>query len=696
MQKCIILGQSLMNKLQSIEHPIAEFILKSAEEKEQLDVDFSYFDFIKDEGKISFLKSRWEGDGKEFDSPRRETMKIGRLIIALSQKKNKTFHDKEIEDFVNKYKIFQQDSHFEIFKGKNIPKWYNESKYDTSGEPGASLYNSCMRHKDCKEYFAIYEKHPNVSLLCLLSADKKLQGRAILWEDINLDGEKVSFLDRIYTYKYSAEAIFKDYAIKNEWWFKTKQSNSSHRITNGKKDINNFELSTFLPKNVEWDSVAKPYMDTMRFVKEDVVNGEIVEYLSSNGDDQNYKQYWTQTSGSHNINNSYLGIKDSSTALYQYFKAPVTIINSKEMECNNSKYRVENNNTIRKFVSNKFIENKNRFINIDNVDKYIEYINISSVMLNENTKDIVLKNIHNVSSLSDNIIDYLEPEHKQEYIKEFLQKNISYLKNLRTLSLNKIKVLPSLRESIERHRWPEQMSILIDQVFSYEHERIDGYRIRTPENNYSIPSKDVEVIKLNIDFDKSDNEVIEQISTLFSNGTINLSNILKSINVFKMGDKVLCTNRNSAFYNVQGVIKEFLNNEPRIGVSFKENKGGHGHDLSNSGRAKTRAGYGYYMYETELRSLDIFIDTEYYKFFNLLTDENKLKYIKNEVLHSISQEDIKKFDKDSQLEMVYMDIKNLPERFGHTDILEIINNMSEYEMITSNKFYFIKEKTPIL
>ncbi len=694
MQKCIILGQSLMNKLQSIDHPIAEFILKCAEEKEQLDVDFSYFDFIKDEGKISFLKNRWEGDGKEFDSSRRETMKIGRLIIALSQKKNMTFHDKEIEDFVNKYKIFQQDSHFEIFKGKNIPKWYNESKYDKSGEANASLYNSCMRHKECKDYFSIYEKHPNVSLLCLLSADKKLQGRAILWENITLDGEKIFFLDRIYTYKYSAEAIFKDYAIKNGWWFKNKQSNSCHIITNGIKDISDFELRTHLPKNVEWDSVSKPYMDTMKFVKEDVVNGDIIEYLSSNGDDQNYKQYWTQTSGNHNTNNSYLSIKDSSTALYQHFKSPVTIISAKQMECNNNEYKVENHYTIRKFVSDKFVENKSRFISIDNINEYIEHINIPLVVANENSRDIIIKNIHNISSLNDNIIDYLEPEDKHNYIKTFLQKNINYLKNLKNLSLNKIKILPSLRESVERNGWPEQMNTLIDQIFTYEYERANDYRIRTSRSHYSIPSKDVEVIKHDINFNKSDNEIIEQIANLFSNDTISILNIFKSINNFKIGDKVVCINRGSVFYNVQGIIKEFINNEPKIGIAFKENKGGH--NLNNSGKPKTRQGYGYYMYQTEVRTLDIYVDTDYYKFFSLLSNENKLKYIKNEVIQYITHEDIKKFDKESQLEMLYLDIKNLPDRFDHNKILNILNNMSEYEMINSNKFYFIKEKTPNL
>ena len=161
-------------------------------------------------------------------------MKIGRLVRALLRSANVAFTDKDIEDFTNQYKAtydFAKDAlkQFDIVKGDKIAYWYDEENYV---DGGGSLNNSCMASVG-SDYFDIYTQNSQVSLVILYGdggsiesekyTDSKIKGRAILW-DAKLDGQPIKFMDRIYTTLDADAELFKQFAEKNGWWFKKRQS----------------------------------------------------------------------------------------------------------------------------------------------------------------------------------------------------------------------------------------------------------------------------------------------------------------------------------------------------------------------------------------------------------------------------------------------------------------------------------------
>lgn len=187
------------------------------------------------------------------------TIKIGRFInkiVDIFFKENpnttfdrKDFNDSTIEKFVNLYSatiLFNEnsDNFFEIVRGDDIRKWYDESNYATqSGELG----NSCMKYTFCQSYFRIYTENPEVcEMLIFFNNERtKILGRALLWTDIN--GKK--FIDRIYAFKNSHLSLFIKWANKNSY----KELYESE--TKVKVKIKN--------KNYE----EYPYMDSLLFFK---------------------------------------------------------------------------------------------------------------------------------------------------------------------------------------------------------------------------------------------------------------------------------------------------------------------------------------------------------------------------------------------------------------------------------------------
>ena len=204
----------------------------------------------------------------------RNPIAIGRLVRAILVASKITFTDKEIEDFTNLYKAtydFMQDvlKQFDVVKGGKIAYWYDSNHYVKGG---GTLNNSCMAEVD-ESYFDIYVQNPQVSLVILYSDDgtisgekytsTKIKGRAILW-DANINGKDVKFMDRIYTVQDSDVDLFKQFAEKNEWWYKTKQSmEQSDPVTNGKETISGPNIKVSLD---DWDFEYYPYLDTMSYL----------------------------------------------------------------------------------------------------------------------------------------------------------------------------------------------------------------------------------------------------------------------------------------------------------------------------------------------------------------------------------------------------------------------------------------------
>ena len=206
-------------------------------------------------------------------STSRNNIKIGRLVRAILTVAKIPFVDKDIEDFTNQYKAtydFAADvlKQFDIVKGGNIAYWYSESNYV---DGGGTLNNSCMADVS-EDYFDIYTQNPQVSLVILygdegtIVEDKYqaslIKGRAILWE-CEIDGEKATFMDRIYTANDSDTDLFKQFAEKNGWWYKSSQSMEPNEYFT---DGNTKKRARIIVKLNDADWREYPYCDTMCYI----------------------------------------------------------------------------------------------------------------------------------------------------------------------------------------------------------------------------------------------------------------------------------------------------------------------------------------------------------------------------------------------------------------------------------------------
>ena len=214
-------------------------------------------------GKIYVMFQEYEGDRigvinksamepKEAEDQRiwstsRNNIKIGRFVRALLTSAKLSISDTELEQFTNLYKAtydFAKDAlkQFDIVKGDKIAYWYDNNNEDRYVEGGGSLNNSCMASVD-SDYFDIYTQNPQVSLVILYGDDgtikdgkytaNEIKGRAILW-DCKIDGQTAKFMDRIYTTVDADVELFKQYAEKEGFWYKKRQSmEPSEEVTNG-------------------------------------------------------------------------------------------------------------------------------------------------------------------------------------------------------------------------------------------------------------------------------------------------------------------------------------------------------------------------------------------------------------------------------------------------------------------------------
>jgi len=217
-----------------------------------------------------------EAEDQRIWSTSRNNIKIGRLVRAILTAAKIPFTDPEIEQFANQYKAtydFAKDAlkQFDIVQGNKIAYWYDENNYV---DGGGSLNNSCMASVD-SDYFDIYTQNPQVSLVILYGdggsiesekyTDDKIKGRAILW-DCKLDGMSIKFMDRIYTTLDADAELFKQFAEKNGWWYKKRQSmEPGEDLTDG----NSVRRGTIEVKLNGADFEYYPYCDTICYIDSD-------------------------------------------------------------------------------------------------------------------------------------------------------------------------------------------------------------------------------------------------------------------------------------------------------------------------------------------------------------------------------------------------------------------------------------------
>ena len=145
---------------------------------------------------------------------------------------------------------------------------------------------------------AIYCNNSNVNLVLLYDDEgeiidgkytsNKIKGRAVLWKDCTINGEVATFMDRIYTSYDSDTELFKQFAEKEGFFFKTNQGYGGQSISNGTRTIDRPAIICSLNES---DLSSYPYMDTMCYV--DIDNNK----CSNNSDNLEGRHRYCQDTG---------------------------------------------------------------------------------------------------------------------------------------------------------------------------------------------------------------------------------------------------------------------------------------------------------------------------------------------------------------------------------------------------------------
>ena len=233
----------------------------------------------------------------------RNPLRIGRMARAILTAAKIEFTDHELSQFVEQFTAtfdFEADAlkRFTIVKGDQIHYWYNQGRYVRGG---GSLNNSCMSSAS-RDKLAIYCENENIELVILYSDEgeivddvyqsTKIKGRAILWRNCTINGEKVDFMDRIYTTYESDTELFKQFAEKEGFFYKTNQGWGGQTISNGTRNIERPQIVCDLNKA---DFDMYPYMDTMYCI--DVENNKAANNDNISGLNEDRIRYCQHTDG---------------------------------------------------------------------------------------------------------------------------------------------------------------------------------------------------------------------------------------------------------------------------------------------------------------------------------------------------------------------------------------------------------------
>lgn len=209
--------------------------------------DMSYFDIIKEKPDyVTFIPSKkineFDGNEEKLEKYKQET-RVGRILKKL----NNNYTEKEIEEFVNKFKashasIFT-DPQIDVVTGDKISYWYNEIRYK---KPGGSLNNSCMRHENNKIQIDFYGEYKNKIALAILIKEEQLWARALIWR---LDDGRI-YMDRIYSVNETSRVILENYALNNNMLLYKNLFKS------------NMKISVTLDENIKNKYINTPYFDT--------------------------------------------------------------------------------------------------------------------------------------------------------------------------------------------------------------------------------------------------------------------------------------------------------------------------------------------------------------------------------------------------------------------------------------------------
>lgn len=258
----IIFHEKLLSNIESINHPIANFLKQYA-----LNNEDDYFEWVELSNNLNLLNTEKHGKYQQ--------IKIGRFLKKVLPPDIK---DHQIEEFIKLLKKNQiQSSNFEIWKGKKIKDAYLPSnfipfKYGT-------LWSSCMSHEHCQPFLDLYEDNSNISVLVLLDINNKILGRAIVWNAVYHDGVEYKIMDYVYYSNYEFENSFIEYAKMNNWLY----VNSEYGVvTDGVSRFNN----EFTVKLEHTNYENYPFIDYMKYLdlKNSQLSNKKGDYLLQHSD----------------------------------------------------------------------------------------------------------------------------------------------------------------------------------------------------------------------------------------------------------------------------------------------------------------------------------------------------------------------------------------------------------------------------
>ena len=228
---------------------------------------------LRSDGTISYLpkgkehvlndNGNWARDNRQNGRPATIIKKI------LTPKAQRLFKDSEYESFVNAYKseCDREKVTFHLRPNVDIP-----DVYDMKRESGGTLGDSCMNGDS--EYLDIYACCPHVRILTLINGAGELCGRALVW-NVEVDGEKTTFMDRIYVARDHYAELFLEYAEKENWWRKkqyTSQAYKNEWMKGG--ETRNIYATIQTPTDFEY----YPYIDTFCYGGDGWISNNCDEY----------------------------------------------------------------------------------------------------------------------------------------------------------------------------------------------------------------------------------------------------------------------------------------------------------------------------------------------------------------------------------------------------------------------------------
>lgn len=187
----------------------------------------------------------------------------------------------EIENFATLMKsvMTKKELNFKVVDGEDIRYFYHVDQHAKEDGVG-TLGVSCMRHPRCQQTCDIYTDNPSmIKMLVLLDDYGKVLGRALLW-NIECEDGNFTFMDRVYTHDDRDVFHFKDWANKNGFAYKYKQSWNTPYIFQSKGSVFKKKMSIEIPNweyKLQDDMGGYPYFDTFKWM--DIDNGKFFNYL---------------------------------------------------------------------------------------------------------------------------------------------------------------------------------------------------------------------------------------------------------------------------------------------------------------------------------------------------------------------------------------------------------------------------------